>query len=80
MEVYCVGHFASKGSCLRDVEHSVEVARRLEDALISDVEEYLEHIMIRLKNDGINVETEIGEGHADDRIVNYAKNHALHGR
>ncbi len=59
------------------VQHNIEIARRLEDSLISQAEEYLEHITIRLKNDGLSVESDITEGHADDRIVNYAKNHGI---
>ena len=35
------------------IEHSIAIARNLEEALIGEAQEYLEHITIRLQNDGL---------------------------
>ncbi|MGH2543023.1 MAG: universal stress protein [Ardenticatenaceae bacterium] len=58
-------------------KRNLELARQLEEAELAGAEEYLEHIGNRLKNEGIIVQTQLTEGHVDDRIVDYAKNHGI---
>ena len=53
------------------------MARQLEEAEISGVEEYLEHVALQLEHDGIQSEREIHEGSAHDHIIDYAKQHGI---
>ena len=52
---------------------TAEMARNLAEAQLADVENYLAAIVNQLTGEGINAQSEILHGSADDRIVNYAK-------
>lgn len=67
------GAFASG----RGVPEALELSRQLEDAQIVQAEEYLEHAEIRLKDEGFQVETELGEGSPHEHIIDYAKKHGI---
>ena len=55
------------------LELELDSARQLIDRQIERAKEYLEMVSVELQNAGINVVTAIGEGAADEQIVNYAK-------
>ncbi len=52
---------------------TLELARQLGDAQIEEAQEYLEHVATQLKNEGIDVETELHEGAPHEHIAEYAK-------
>jgi nucleotide-binding universal stress UspA family protein len=60
----------------RSVEAAAEIGRQVEQAQIDSAQEYLEDIAERLKQQGVSVQTEIGEGSAHEHIIDYAKKHS----
>jgi nucleotide-binding universal stress UspA family protein len=61
----------------RAPKEAEELNRQLEESRIEQVEEYLEHIGIRLKDKGLEVETDIQEGAPHEHIVDYAKKNGI---
>ncbi|MDA0768720.1 MAG: universal stress protein [Chloroflexi bacterium] len=56
---------------------TADLARQLEEAQLSGVEEYLERVAAQLEHDGIQSEREVCEGSAHDHIIDYAKQHGI---
>lgn len=56
-----------------ELEYEMDKARELVDRRIGRAKEYLEAMAAELQSAGINVVTAIGEGAADEQIVDYAK-------
>lgn len=61
----------------QSVEATMELVRQLEEAQIGAAQEYLDHVADRLRGDGINVETELGQGAPDEVIVDYVKKNGI---
>ena len=59
------------------VQSVLEISRQLEDAQIEKAEEYLEHIAIRLRDEGFQVTNELEEGSPHEHIVDYAKKNGI---
>ena len=56
---------------------SIELASQLQEAHIQEAQEYLEHVATQLKNEGVDVETDIHEGEPHEHIAEYAKQHGV---
>ena len=56
-----------------EIELEINTARQLVDRRIGRAKEYLEMVAVGLQDAGINVVTAIGEGAADEQIIDYAK-------
>ena len=56
---------------------SLELARQLQEVNIQEAQEYLENLATRLKNEGVDVETDIHEGEPYEHIAEYAKQHGV---
>ena len=61
----------------RSAAATVELARQLQDAQIAGAEVYLDDIAAQLKRDGIRAHSELLQGPADERIVDYARRHGI---
>ena len=71
---------AGRGSgftSVQEAEFQRSMARRLVETQIAKGKEYLEGVAERLKTAGLKVETAIREGAADEKIVEYAKQHGV---
>jgi len=55
------------------LEIEIDSARQLIDSRLGRAKEYLEMVTVGLQDAGINVVTAIGEGAADEQIVQYAR-------
>ena len=58
-------------------KRSLELASQLQEAHIQEAQEYLEHVATQLKNDGLDVKTDIHEGEPYEHIAEYARQHGI---
>ena len=56
---------------------TLELARQLGEAQFEEAQEYLEHVAIRLRNEDVDVKTELHEGAPHEHIAEYAKQHSI---
>ena len=59
------------------VEVSQDLARRLIETRLTRGQEYLDRVAVELTNAGVEAETAIREGAADENIVHYSKAHDI---
>ena len=57
--------------------NTLELARQLSEAQIQEAEQYLDHVSMQLKNEGIDVKTELHEGVPHEHIAEYAKQNSV---